>query len=396
MQTYQAGNDNTVVTWASILADNTLQQAMKTARSDVISGPLALMPDCHVGMGSTIGSVIPTKSAVLPSTVGVDVGCGLGSVETTVTADQLPDDLQPWLDDINKAIPAGLGNWHGAAQKRSESWLKKNPVPDTLESLTTKQQGNVPNQLGTLGSGNHFVEVGIDEHDKVWLILHSGSRGAGNILARGHINASKQLALDLERKLEDPDLAYFLESDAGFQMYVTDLLWAQDYAMENRAIMMENLVRIFCDKMNLTPKTAIERTINCHHNYCTKENHGGEDVWITRKGAINAEVGQLGIIPGSMGTSTFIVEGLGNPDSYNSAAHGAGRLFSRTKAKKNISIEEFEKQMVDVKMWQKGQAQALLDEAPGAYKPIETIMADMTTLVKPIREIKTVLNYKGV
>ncbi|MCL4117203.1 UNVERIFIED_CONTAM: hypothetical protein GTU68_062662 [Idotea baltica] len=249
-------------------------------------------------------------------------------------------------------------------------------------------------QLGTLGGGNHFVEIGIDETDAVWLVLHSGSRGVGNKLAVGHIRAAKQLAKDLERRLEDKDLAYFLDSDKGFNAYIEDMLWAQRYAWENRETMMDALLAVFAKKMRVAAVKEARR-INCHHNYTCRECHGGEDTWITRKGAINAEGGRFGIIPGSMGTSTHIVEGLGNPDSYNSAAHGSGRVLSRTAAKKAMTADDLRWQMKGVKTWQHANAESLIDEAPKAYKPIEVVMADMETLVRPLREIKTVLNYKG-
>lgn len=395
MDTYQAGNDNTVRSWASIIDSGTIDQAARTARSEVVTGPLALMPDAHIGMGATIGSVIPTQSAIIPSAVGVDVGCGMSAVETVFTSEELPDDLDSWLASIGKIIPAGLGKWHGDISKRAWTWLNANPIPDLAGNLETKMHERAGFQLGTLGGGNHFVEVGVDEHNKVWLILHSGSRGIGNKLAVGHIRTAKTLAKNLERRIEDRDLSYFLESDDEFNHYLADMLWSQRYAWENREIMMDGLLRLVAESMPKVKGSIEEGRINCHHNYTCREKHDDQFMWITRKGAINAEVGTLGVIPGSMGTSTFIVEGLGNPLSYNSAAHGSGRVLSRTAAKKAMSADDLKDQMANVPAWQSDNADRLIDEAPKAYKDIHTVIRDMADLVRPIREIETVLNYKG-
>ena len=248
-------------------------------------------------------------------------------------------------------------------------------------------------QLGSLGGGNHFVEVCLDEDETVWAVLHSGSRGIGNILAKSHIGAARNLCRDMERALEDRDLAYFLNSDEGFGHYIDDMLWAQDYARQNREQMMDALLGVL--RLTTGRPVTEKRRINCHHNYTEREQHGDRELWITRKGAIRARVGDYGVIPGSMGTSSFIVEGLGNPDSYTSAAHGAGRRYGRKAAKRTFSVEEFTEAM-DGRMWQKSKAADLLDEAPMAYKDITQVMENQADLVRIERRLDAIVNYKGV
>ena len=379
-----------VRSWASDLEENTMQQALTSARCPAVSGPIALMPDAHWGMGATVGSVIPTESAIIPAAVGVDIGCGMIAVETDLDASHLPDNLGPILRGIGKTIPAGF-NRHYKAQNTAIDWLAANPLETELELKKTARSKMAP-QLGTLGGGNHFVEVSIDERDKVWAVLHSGSRGIGNMLAQQHIGTARELCKNLERSLEDRDLAYFLDTDPGFNAYIKDMLWAQDYALENREQMMNALLGVLNDCVG-RPVEELRR-INCHHNYTERETHDDRELWITRKGAIRADVGDMGVIPGSMGTNSYIVSGLGNAESYHSAAHGAGRRYGRKAAKRTFDVATFEAAM-EGRMWQKSKAAELLDESPMAYKDITQVMADQADLVTIEHELHAVVNYKG-
>lgn len=379
-----------VRSWASTIEDNTLEQALRSARSEAVSGPIALMPDAHWGMGATVGSVIPTESAIIPAAVGVDIGCGMIAVETDLTTADLPDNLGPVLRGIGNAVPAGFDR-HKYPTNRAFSWLRDHPLDSEIE-LTTKQERSMTQQLGTLGGGNHFVEVSVDENEVVWIVLHSGSRGIGNILAKAHISRARDLCETTERSLEDRDLAYFLDSDPQFQSYIRDMLWAQDYALENREQMMDAVITSTSAAVG-RPLTE-RRRINCHHNYTEREQHGGRSMWITRKGAIRARVGDAGVIPGSMGTSTFVVSGRGHPDAYESAAHGAGRRFGRKAAKRTFTVEEFEASM-EGRMWQRSKAKELLDESPMAYKDIDQVMDDQADLVQVEHRLDAIVNYKG-
>ena len=384
------GDVERVRSWATDLEENTMQQALTSARCAAVSGPIALMPDAHWGMGATVGSVIPTESAIIPAAVGVDIGCGMIAVETDLDASHLPDNLGPILRGIGKVIPAGF-NRHDKAQKTATDWLAANPLETDLELKDSNRKKMAP-QLGTLGGGNHFVEVSIDERDKVWAVLHSGSRGIGNILAQQHIGTARELCKNLERSLEDRDLAYFLDTDAGFNAYIRDMLWAQDYALENREQMMNALLGVLNETVGRPVREL--RRINCHHNYTERETHDDRELWITRKGAIRANVGDMGVIPGSMGTNSYIVSGLGNAESYRSAAHGAGRRYGRKAAKRTFDVATFEAAM-EGRMWQKSKAAELLDESPMAYKDITEVMANQSDLVTIEHELHAVVNYKG-
>lgn len=379
-----------VLSWASILEEEAMQQALRASRLPFIAGHLALMPDAHFGMGATVGSVIPTKGAIIPAAVGVDIGCGMIALETGLTSHDLPENLDALMPRIEETIPAGVGKGH--------QWVGSTAnVQDVIgwpqgTDLTSKQRSTAISQFGTLGSGNHFVEVCLDERDVVWIVLHSGSRGIGNQLASWHINEAKSLMKKLFIKLEDPDLSYFVENTTEFKAYIADLLWGQAYALENREIMMRaaksSLAQILLREIPVTQK------INCHHNYTQMENHRGQNVWLTRKGAIKAATGDLGVIPGSMGTRSYIVEGLGNPASYNSCSHGAGRTMSRSRAKKELSKDLFVEQMAG-KTWNNDRVDALIDEAPGSYKDIDQVMEDQKDLVKIVHTLSQIFNYKG-
>ena len=388
------GEGELVRSWASEVDGGTLRQALTSARCDAVSGPVALMPDAHVGIGATVGSVIPTEGAIIPAAVGVDIGCGMIAVRTDLTAADLPDSLDPLLADVETAIPAGFAA-HPATTRAAERHLANDPLPDP-PGLDRKARAKVGPQLGTLGGGNHFVEVSLDEAERVWCVLHSGSRGIGNRLATGHIAAARRLCADLQRALEDRDLAYFLQADEQFDRYVTHMLWAQRYAFANREIMMDALLAALGRAVGRAagrPVRERER-INCHHNYAALETHEGRELWITRKGAIRARAGDRGVIPGSMGTDTYVVTGLGNPDSYTSAAHGAGRRMSRRRAKRELSIGDFRDAMAG-RTWQHDRAERLVDESPMAYKDIATVMADQADLVRIDHVLQAVMNYKG-
>ena len=377
-----------LISWASDVDPGTIRQAEKTARLPIVEGHVALMPDAHVGIGATVGSVIPTSGAVIPSAVGVDIGCGMVAAELDVTEDQLPDNLEPLLSRIEKAIPAGVGKGHDRVARNAEGWLAANqPATDLAGDRTTK----VLKQFGTLGSGNHFFELCIDERNRVWVVLHSGSRGIGNQLAQAHIAKARKLAKEAMLSLEDMDLAYFVQGTAEFEAYIADMLWAQDYARANRDQMMDSAMREVLSFLGMGVET---RRINCHHNFTQQETHYGRHMWITRKGAIKADRGDLGVIPGSMGTRSYIVAGKGNPASWNSCSHGAGRRHSRTQAKKLFTPADLAAQMAG-KVWLAKRAESLVDEIPAAYKDIDQVMADQADLVEVLHTLRQVLNYKG-
>jgi tRNA-splicing ligase RtcB len=377
-----------LVSWASDIEPDTIRQAEKTARLPIVAGHVALMPDAHVGLGATVGSVIPTTGAVIPAAVGVDIGCGMIATELDLRADQLPDSLEPLLGRIERVIPAGMGQGHDHIARKADRWLAEHQPATELD---TKQVTKVRKQFGTLGSGNHFVEVCLDERDHVWLVLHSGSRGIGNQLAQMHIAIARRLSRDAMEDLEDIDLASFVQGTPEFERYVADMLWSQDYALANREQMMDRALR----ELVAFVGTGRElRRINCHHNFTQQEVHGGAELWITRKGAIKAAAGDLGVIPGSMGTRSYIVAGLGNEASWTSCSHGAGRRLSRTRAKKLFGPDDLAEQMSG-KVWLADRAAKLVDEIPSAYKDIDQVMADQADLVEVQHTLRQVLNYKG-
>jgi tRNA-splicing ligase RtcB len=372
-----------------LIEGGTIAQADRAARLPFVAGHVALMPDAHIGMGATIGSVIPTKEAIIPSAVGVDIGCGMIAADLGITSSALPDDLGRFVDDIAQRIPAGVGRGHnvqGYSQTGAWWWRLHN-----RDDLTPKQSKAARSQFGTLGSGNHFLELCLDEQDEVWLVLHSGSRGVGNQLAQRHITEAKGLMKRYMISLEDPDLAYFVADTPEFDAYVRDLLWAQEYAMGNRQEMLDRAL----DSMTwlLGRPVAPTSVINCHHNYAEQENHNGRNVWITRKGAIRARKSDLGVIPGSMGAQSFIVKGLGNEASYCSCSHGAGRTMSRSRAKKELEWKDSD--MAGI-AWQGDRKDALLDEHPLSYKPIGDVMAAQADLCEIVHTLHQVANYKGV
>jgi RNA-splicing ligase RtcB len=377
-----------VLSWASELDDATREQAAKTAKLPIIAGHLALMPDAHLGKGATIGSVIPTDSAVIPSAVGVDIGCGMAARRLDLTQDALPDSLEPWVTEMEAAVPAGLGRWHGQPSNEALDWFAQNPPPPTLRDAKKAAA-----QLGTLGSGNHFIELATDEESRIWILLHSGSRGGGNELATLHTRTAKKLHEGLGTRLEDPELAWLQEGTPEFDAYIRDLRWSQAFARENRRLMLASTHGALEAVLGREVATADE--VNCHHNFTERERHADREVWVTRKGAIRARVGDRGLIPGAMGQRSYVVRGLGSPQAYGSCAHGAGRRMSRRQAKKQLTLESFSEAM-GAAAWQHARARQLLDEHPSAYKPIDVVMRDQADLVEIEHELRGIANYKGV
>ncbi len=349
---------------------------------------IALMPDAHLGIGSLVGSVIATKDAVIPATVGVDIGCGMMAVKTPFESGILDGKMKALRHSIERTIPVGF-NWHKEPLDESREWTRWSEFGE-LHSGVRDRKPKAMRQLGTLGGGNHFVEVCLDTENRVWLMLHSGSRGIGNEIATRHIETAKKL--HLLNELPDPNLAYFVQGSNEFRNYWRDLGWAQSYAMKNREIMMKRLLYQFNRMFNKGEEFAPEITVNCHHNYVAIEKHYGEEVYVTRKGAINAERGLYGIIPGSMGAKSFITKGLGNPESFNSCSHGAGRSMSRTQAKKTFTREDLEAQTEGVEC---RKDKGVIDEIPGAYKDIDTVMKNQEDLVEIVAELKQVVCVKG-
>ena len=378
---------NNVLSWAVDLEDEARQQAIRTAAMPFVEKPIALMPDAHYGIGATVGSVIATRGAIIPAAVGVDIGCGMIAVRTQFSSDSLPDNLDELHNQISRSIPSGVGKGF------QDSVAPHASLPVYHGEMSEKQERTTRTQLGTLGSGNHFVEVCLDEKDRVWLVLHSGSRGIGNQLATIHIDKAKGLMKEYFITLDDPDLAYLPQQTAEWKSYIDDMLWAQRYAMANRSVMMSAAVNQL--GRFLGEEVSPREHINCHHNFTQQEHHHGKDVWLTRKGAIKASIGDKGIIPGSMGTSSYIVSGLGNPASYESCSHGAGRRMSRTRARKELDVGTLIDEMKG-KAWNSDDAKTLLDEAPLAYKDIDIVMEAQKDLVKIDHTLHQILNYKGV
>lgn len=378
-----------VLSWASELDYKTIDQAARAARLPFVVDHVSLMPDAHVGIGATVGSVIPTHEAIIPAAVGVDIGCGMVASETDLTANDLPESLAKLMPLITQRVPAGVGKGHDSVVDGAA--LDRLGLP-TGTALDAKQRTTAELQFGTLGSGNHFVEVCLDERDVVWLVLHSGSRGIGNQLAQRHIANAKGEMKRIGERLEDPDLAYFMEGTPEFASYVADMLWAQDYAMASRKVMVRRATQSLFEVVG---KGRVIDTINCHHNFTQREQWNGIDLWITRKGAIQADVGRRGVIPGSMGTRSYVVSGLGDPSSWNSCSHGAGRKMSRSQAKKTLTVESLHAAMAG-KDWLSDRAEALLDEHPDSYKDIDVVMEDQRDLVQVERTLHQIFNYKGL
>ncbi|MFF2271757.1 RtcB family protein [Agromyces sp. NPDC058136] len=381
-----------LVSWASLLDEQTIEQARVSSTMPFIYPHLALMPDAHLGLGATVGSVIPTLGAIIPAAVGVDIGCGMIAVQTQFEASELPADRRAVREQIERAIPLSAGKYNRKIVATAV------PRVAELEALAeakgfdpARYAGNWREQLGTLGSGNHFIEVSLDEADRVWLFLHSGSRGVGNKIAQHHIKVAQRLAKQWWIELPNPDLAYLVEGSPEFTRYIAELRWAQHFALLNREEMMDRVIRQVSEWVG-TPVEERQR-INCHHNFTESEEHFGKRVWVSRKGAIQADVGRLGLIPGSMGTASYVVEGLGDAMSLNSSPHGAGREYSRSKARKTFTHEQLREAMVGIEF---RDTDAFIDEIPQAYKPIDRVIADAAPLVKVRHTLRQIVNVKGV
>jgi tRNA-splicing ligase RtcB len=349
---------------------------------------VALMPDAHLGIGSMVGSVVATKDAVIPATVGVDIGCGMMAVKTPFKSSILDGKLKDLRHEIERAIPVGF-NAHKESDWDASRWEGWHEFEQLHKGVQYRKE-KAMKQLGSLGGGNHFIEVCLDTEDNVWLMLHSGSRNIGNEVAKLHIETAKHLHKLSE--LPDPNLAYFVQGTQEFKNYWHDLEWAQRYAMKNREIMMKRLLKSFNRMFNDQKEFRPEITVNCHHNYVSPEVHFGEKVYVTRKGAIRADEGMYGIIPGSMGAKSFIVKGLGSPQSFNSCSHGAGRKMSRTAAKKAFSREDLERQTAGVECRKDA---GVIDEIPSAYKNIDEVMRNQSDLVEVVAQLKQVVCVKG-
>lgn len=387
--------NNKLYNWASIIEDNTLNQAITTSSMPFVQPHLALMPDAHLGKGATVGSVIPTKGAIMPAAVGVDIGCGMIAVKTQFTKiDLLGKDKTTLRHSIEHSIPLSAGSYNHelteTAAKRVTALSNMALESGRNEFYNSLTRTKWPFHIGTLGSGNHFIEVTLDETDNVWLFLHSGSRGIGNAIAMHHIKISQDLMKKYFIKLPDPDLAYLVENTPEFDQYIVDLNWAQHFALLNREEMMDRLIHNFEHWIG----SSIEERerVNCHHNFTQRENHMGQNVWISRKGAIQADKGRSGLIPGSMGTASYVVEGKGYAPSFNSAPHGAGRVFGRNDAKKRFTLDDMDKQMIGIEY---NRSVAFLDEIPSAYKNIDIVMDDAKELVEIKHTLHQIINVKG-
>ena len=372
------------------------QQLHNIGRLSWVDG-VAVMPDVHFGKGATVGAVIAMRHAVAPAAVGVDIGCGMSAVRTSLFDRDLPDDLRLLRHTIEEVIPVGFDRRDQAIDPHTIPGLEQGGWDDLWQGFTALDPGvarletKAHLQLGTLGGGNHFIEVSVEqtgpETGRVWLMLHSGSRNIGKELAQRHIAKARRLPHN--HRLPDRDLAVFLCDTPEMAAYRHDVYWAQEYARRNRAVMLA----LFCNVVReALPQVRFEEPISCHHNYIAEENHGGVDMLITRKGAIRAQRGDLGIVPGSMGTSSYIVRGLGNPDSYCSAAHGAGRRMSRADVKRTYTKEDLARQTAGVESRKDA---GVLDEIPAAYKDIDAVMADQADLVETVAHLKQIITVKG-
>jgi len=378
------------------------KQLLNVAQLPFVFKWVAAMPDVHWGIGATVGSVIPTKGAIIPAAVGVDIGCGMMAVQTDLNARDLPDNLHAMRTAIEKAVPHGrtnqggkgdVGAWGAIPLRNNEAWQTLKPRYNAiLEKHPKLDRGNHANHLGTLGTGNHFIEVCLDEADLVWFMLHSGSRGVGNRMGSYFIEVARK---DMEKffiHLPDRDLAYFSEGTEHFDDYVEAVEWAQDFARTNRDLMMEQVVNAVRGSGEVRPFSATVKAINCHHNYVARERHFGQNILVTRKGAVRAREGDMGIIPGSMGARSYIVRGKGNLESFTSCSHGAGRAMSRAEAKRRFSIEDHQRMTAGVECRKDAE---VIDETPAAYKPIEAVMAAQSDLVEIVHTLRQVVCVKG-
>lgn len=394
-QTQTENSSVPVKIWTRDIDLKSIDQLKNVARLPFVFHHVAAMPDVHAGMGATIGSVIATKEAVIPAAVGVDIGCGMLAARTNLTKHTFNErKLQRLMQEILFRVPVGFAQ----RSKENTRWKSCEPFEEPLKEILSHEptmldpmvKSEWHAQLGTLGGGNHFIELTADEEERLWIMLHSGSRGIGNIMASFFIARAKTLAKENGEELSDIYLASLKEGTEDFDWYMKAAHWAQDYAMANRQIILEDVLEAL---RVLKPSTELEgEIVNCHHNYVAQEEHFGETIWVTRKGAIRAGLGEKGIIPGSMGARSYIVEGLGNEESFCSSSHGAGRKMSRTEAKKRFSVNDLKAQTKGVVCRKDA---GVLDEIPKAYKSIEAVMAQQSDLTKTIHELKQILCIKG-
>lgn len=385
------------------LEDQAKKQLLNVAQLPIVFKWVAAMPDVHWGIGATVGSVIPTKGAIIPAAVGVDIGCGMMAVQTDLNARDLPDNLHAIRTAIEAAVPVGRthhggkgdkGAWQIIPARNLEAWGRElKPRYDAiLEKHPKLDRGNHANHLGTLGTGNHFIEVCLDESEMVWFLLHSGSRGVGNRMGTYFIELAKKHMEKSIKNLPDKDLAYFPEGSEHFYNYVEAVEWAQDFARTNRNLMMQQIIEAVRDSGEVRQFTAHLQAINCHHNYVARERHYGQNIFVTRKGAVRAQVGDMGIIPGSMGARSYIVRGKGNPESFMSCSHGAGRAMSRGEAKRRFTVADHCRMTEGVECRKDAD---VIDETPAAYKSIDAVMAAQTDLVEVVHTLRQVVCVKG-
>ncbi|MBX9687071.1 MAG: RtcB family protein [Candidatus Obscuribacterales bacterium] len=386
------------------IEDDARQQLINISRLPFIYKWIAAMPDVHLGKGATVGSVIPTLGAIIPAAVGVDIGCGMMASRTTLKGEQLPDNLRPLRDAIERAVPHGRtdnggkndrGAWHEIPLPQADAWQALKPIYEEIVAKHPKVGSgyvNHVNHLGTLGTGNHFIELCLDQDNQLWIMLHSGSRGIGNRIGSYFIDLARE---DMRRwfiNLPDQDLAYFPEGTEHFNDYFKAVSWAQNFARTNRKLMMDAIVAALRACPQMPDFELGETAVNCHHNYVSREGHYGQNVFVTRKGAVSAREGELGIIPGSMGACSYIVRGKGNQESFHSCSHGAGRSMSRTEAKKRFSLEDHKKATEGVEC---RKDEDVIDETPAAYKPIDAVMDAQKDLVEVVHKLKQIVCVKG-
>lgn len=393
-QVIQEQGARPIKVWTEEVEASALTQLKNLSRLPFInSNGVACMPDVHAGIGSTVGTVIATERAVIPAAVGVDIGCGMNAVRLSLKASDLPDNLKPLRDEIERRVPLGVGGAHDDSTDIGELTpdLTRTVIDPLYKGDYDKFHAKAASQMGSLGSGNHFIEVCIDENEDVWIMLHSGSRGIGNMIGTHYIAKAKRQMEQFFITLPDDNLAYFPEDTEDFDDYMYAVGWAQNYALENRRRMMIAVLEAM--KQGIAkPFTITQEAINCHHNYVEKEHHFGRNMWVTRKGAIRAREGDLGIIPGSMGQRSYIVRGKGDLQSYCSCSHGAGRVMSRAEAKRRFSLSDLVAQTVGVEC---RKDEGVIDEIPASYKDIDQVMANQTDLVEVVHQLKQVLCVKG-
>ena len=392
-QVIQDEGSRPIKIWTDDVEASALTQLKNLSRLPFIAGNgVACMPDVHAGIGSTVGTVIATEKAVIPAAVGVDIGCGMNALRLSLKASDLPDNLKPLRDEIERRVPLGAGGAHDHSTDIGEitSDLMRTVIDPLYKGDVSKFHAKAASQIGSLGSGNHFIEVCIDESQDVWNMLHSGSRGIGNMIGTHYIAKAKRQMEQFFITLPDDNLAYFPEDTEDFDDYMYAVGWAQNYALENRRRMMLQVVTAMREM--LPAFTITQEAINCHHNYVEKEHHFGRNMWVTRKGAIRARAGDLGIIPGSMGQRSYIVRGKGDLQSFCSCSHGAGRVMSRAEAKRRFSLTDLIAQTEGVEC---RKDEGVIDEIPASYKDIDQVMANQTDLVEVVHTLKQVLCIKG-